>query len=416
MDLSAVLALLPLAPQDRRACALVSTSWKAGMDAAWAHRGISVRDNATNVLLQERWNHLVALHVWGPAAPADRTPFHGLPAKLPALWKLSLRRVQLAAMPGVFANVFRQAPRLRHVDLRIQMWAATYPNDLRNVRSLLLAGAAQLEYVALRGEGLVIYPTEPYVCRRDDAFFAAQESRSWLPVAMPHLHTYVNTGKNFSMLAVDAPLREATIEEPDAGVWLAQRLGPTCTGLRTLTWIVPQPSWRTAFPMLSVAQRFTRLLELNLTVRVLSSPKNLELVLDSLTSLPQSLQRLRLKLEQSFWPYGPCDWRKDTLAHLRSLRHLELWVGYATCGFEDAFGLLGAAPDTAVVGAVHADFPEIDDASESDADDADPGPCMEMSRDRLQQCVRAVFERLPGLHLTTRNLLVCMRHPRLCVK
>ncbi len=415
-QLDYVLHLLPLAGRDRRACALVSKSWRSSTDAAWAASGISVRDDATNVLLQPRWDGLVRLRVWGPGDPSQRTPFHGLPRALPRLWRLDLSRVQLATTPGIFGNVFRQAPRLRHVELRVQMWARTYPHDLRAARSLLLTGADRLEHVALRGEGIVIYPAEPYVCKKDDAFVAAQESRSWLPVVMPRLTSYTNTGKQFCMLAVDAPLQEATIEEPDAGPWLVQRLGPACAGLRRLTWIVPRPSWRAAYPMLSVAQRFYRLERLDLSVRMLSNPVSIEAVLTALDSLPRSLRWLKLTLDQYLWPCGPCDWRKDSLAHLTRLEHVELWAGYATRGFEDAFGLLGARPATsAVVASANAHFPVVsDEDSDADADSVDD---LEVCLDLLRRRAREALDRLPGVRFTTHNLpLDGVAHPRLAVQ
>lgn len=411
------LSLVPLSAADRRAASLVCKDWRDAINQTWAEDGISVRDNATSVLMQARWDGLGRLRIYGPGDPRERTPLHGLPRELPRLWHLHLRRVSLAIAPGLWASVFRQAPSLRSVDLELQMYVNNYAGNLTHARSLLIQGAERLESAALRGHGLVVYPTGVV---QDSAFYAAQECRSWPPVYMDRLKTFVNTGRQFACLAVDSwQLRHAEIEEPDSGSWILGRMGRGCGGMTTLKWSVPTPISAAAFPMFALVERFQRLRDLDVTFR---NVKNLGAVLDSLGAVPHRLQTLAVYVEIN-WPCDVCDWDKTPLRHLTQLRALDLRVTYATRGFETAFGLLGA-PDSvqeATLGAKHSLFPCITTDADSDADtDADDDTDDTDDEDMLYpvssemnpRVARALLERRT-CRVVTENLPVTLKHDRL---
>lgn len=420
-QLAWALTLVPLSSRDRRAASLVCTAWRDAINASWAYSGIAVRDNAVaDLLLQPRWDALGRLTVYAPGDPRLRTTFTGLPREMAALWHLHLRRVTLPAVLGgagsMWAEVLRQAPKLRSVDLELQMYMTNYGLYLGHARALMVVGSDTLEAVALRGTGLVVYPLGLAAMETDAAFFAAQQARGWPVVVMPFLKTYVNTGRQFASLAVDAyRLRTAEIEEPDAGDWILGRLGPGCRGLRTLTWSVPVP-YTGAFPMFcGVVQRFPALRDLSLTFRGVNLPANLGVALASLSALPHGLQRLAVDVDVR-WPFGPVDWDRGPLAHLADLRDLSLRVSYATKGFEGALDLLGAPAGVqrVTVGVRHACFPRRDDSDNSDSD-SDEFEGLDMrSWDIDPRVARALADR-PACHVTVENLPVTLCHPRLTI-
>jgi hypothetical protein len=428
------LTLVPLGARDRRAASLVCRTWRDAIDASWAYSGLAVRDNAVaELLMQPRWDALGRLTVYAPGDPRLRTAFAGLPRDMPALWHLHLRRVSLPCPAGgggvwaeelgqLWASVLARAPRLRSVDLELQMYMTNYGLYLNHARALLAQGADQLESVALRGAGLVVYPMGVPAMETDAAFFAAQEARAWPAVCMPALKTYVNTGRQFASLAVNAyRLRIAEIEEPDAGEWIMERM--VCPGLRDLTWSVPGPYGAAgAYPMFSgIVQRFQSLRALSMTFRRVRTPRDLGIALDSLTALPPGLERLDINMDVPY-PHGwDWDWDRSPLAHLASLRDLAIRVSYATKSFETAFGLLGAPAgvERATVGARHSVFPQPDVDPETDPDD--PGDTDDDSDDDdlkswdVNPRVARLLTERPACHVTVEKLPVTLDVPRLTV-
>jgi hypothetical protein len=400
-----VLWLLPLSVAERRAASLVCSGWKAAIDDAWADEGITVDDAALDVLLQPRWQRLTRLRVRGHPNPAHRVPFDSLPVELPRLWHLCLDDVKTPLFPGMFTGVFRRAPSLRSLDMVAHMYLPNYAQTLRHARCMLISGARALEHAALRGRGLVMYPSmELGGAAAVTAMVTVRHALDWPPVLMPRLRSFTNTGKQFSAVVVDAPLHTAEIEEPDEGPWIAYRLGVACDGLRRLTWTVPAPpSPASSWPQLAAVQRFDRLQTLVLHVCNVRTATVASRVLASLAGLPHGLRRLAVRLDIP-WPFGRVDWGGRPLAHLRHLVALDLEVPFAATGLEAAMPDFLGAPSTLAAASLAVTYGhECDDtADDDDTNDADDGA--DTRREHLAATVAACIHVRPALRLALRGL------------
>lgn len=327
-------ALLPLGKTAWATLACASRSMRDLVAHVRCLQGATVREQWIFALQHPRYEQMTTLRVLAPSQPYTARPSPvPVPRQMPSLRALHLKHCR-PCDERFWAVVVDRAPRLQELVVSPMFFGANYASVLRSCVGMLrqaerLGGLTRLE---VRGDGMANV-------HRRDAALAVQEMRDMDVVRFPLLHRLVITGQQF-FPAMDAPLRDATFEEPNqVGVRMVDRVG-RFDQLRRL-------SWRVAPSHLPVPGRFDGLENLQLRVRRIRCESEFDSVMSDLAHLPTTLKALDLHLDfQSMSGEDPAlSYERRPLQALHRLERLAVRVPFPTQGFGALVsGLLGAPP------------------------------------------------------------------------
>lgn len=335
-----ILDALPLSDQDLCSLSLVSRALRDSVAAVRCIRGISIDQRHITCLLHDRYTNMTRLTIRGKTAQA---PHVLVPRHAPWLTTLVMRPGWMPDDPKVWATVFHNAPRLTSLKLHPNFHWDNYANDLLTLARVASLGAGQLTHLHFEGSRpnrLRYMAPGCMTAREQDIIPAIVALCTAEPIHLPHLRTLSISGGQ-AFLAVDAPLVDATIEEPkDAtkGWCTVPRLGATARAtLETLSWTVPAGLRASLFA-------FEKLRCLKVYIEDIHTARDFELELEALSCLPSGLVDLTVGLGFDTLMGKDAELRFDVepLSHLRNLKDIWVVVSFPTPGSTDLVrGLLG---------------------------------------------------------------------------
>lgn len=337
-----VVSCLPLDRASLAALSCVSRGMRDLVACVRCNRGMAISEARVHMLNHPRYATMTALSIVGPCQPHTSSPSPiPVPRPMPFLHTLRLHHCR-PRTTDFWEVVVRRAPMLSRIAVHPVFSCANYADVLHTCAAMLraLARLEMLTSLEVSGQGTAMWGRgwhSPHTVM-GQAFAVSRAIAGMDSIAFRHLRELTLTGQQF-LPAVDAPLHEATIEEPTCpDVRAVDRLGPRARCLRHLTWHVPVHH-------LPLPPCFARLERLDVRINDIRSESAFDRSLRAMSGLPASLVHLAVSWdfeslcgEDPLLAYTPAH-----LGHLVLLEAMDLCVSFPTreCGAL-VRGLLGA--------------------------------------------------------------------------